>query len=290
MILIDSNALVHRSYHALPPLTNKKGEMVNAVYGFASILLKVSRELKPDYIICVFDTAHPTFRSKEYKQYKAKRTKAPQDLYDQISRVKKMIRAFDIPIYQKKGFEADDIIGTIAAKSEILKNNIENIIVTGDLDMLQLISKKTKVYLLQKGIKDLDIYDSFKVKNRFGFGPKQIVDFKGLKGDPSDNILGVPGVGDKTATSLICKFGNMHKMYQNLDKSNINFTLKNKLIEHKKQALFSYYLATIKKDVPIKFNLKQSQWHGFNRLKAANYFNRIGFRSLINRLPEQSML
>ena len=197
LLLIDGNAIIHRSYHALPPLTTKEGELVNAVYGFSSTLLSVIDKFKPDYVMASFDLAKPTFRHKEYKEYKATREKAPDELYEQIPLVKEVVRAFNIPIYEKEGFEADDIIGTTVRQSEKLEKNIENIIVTGDLDTLQLVNNKTKVYTMRRGLSDAILYGEDEVLERYGFDPEKLKDFKGLRGDPSDNIPGVKGIGEK---------------------------------------------------------------------------------------------
>ncbi|HCP08402.1 MAG TPA: hypothetical protein DIT25_01215, partial [Candidatus Moranbacteria bacterium] len=171
LVLIDGNAIVHRAYHALPPLTNKKGELLNAVYGFTSILLKVLNDIKPDYILASFDMKAPTFRHKEYADYKAKRIKAPDELYAQFDRVKEVVRAFNIPIFEKEGFEADDIIGTMVDQAEKSEEEIESIIVTGDLDVLQLVSPKTKAYALRRGMSDIVIYDDAAVIERYGLKP-----------------------------------------------------------------------------------------------------------------------
>jgi DNA polymerase-1 len=285
LVLIDGNALIHRAYHALPPLMTKKGELVNAVYGFTSVLLKVLRELKPDYLAATFDLAGPTFREKEYKEYKAKRVKPPQELYDQIPRVKEVVKVLGVPIYEKQGFEADDIIGTIVSQVSSLKPRVSSIVVTGDLDVLQLVNDYTVVYTLKKGIKDAIIYDRQAVIERYGLKPEQIVDFKGLKGDPSDNIPGVPGIGQKTAIDLLKKFGSLKDLYKNLETAEINPKLKAKLLEYKDQAFFSQYLALIKKDVPIKFDLEKCRWGNFSRQKVVRLFKELEFHSLINRLP-----
>jgi len=189
LVLIDANALIHRGFHAIPPLTTKKGELVNAVYGFTSILLRVLKELKPDYIVTAFDLPKPTFRHLEYKEYKATRPKTPDGLCQQFPKVKKVVQAFDIPIFEKEGFEADDVIGTITKKTG---KDIEDIVVTGDLDTLQLVDANTKVYTLKRGMTDTVIYDEKAVWERYGLKPEQLLDFKGLRGDPSDNIPGVP--------------------------------------------------------------------------------------------------
>ena len=283
LVLIDGNALIHRAYHALPPLKTKKGQLVNAVYGFISILFKVIQELKPDYLVATFDLTGPTFRDLEYKEYKAKRVKPPQELYDQIPLIKKIVQALSIPIYEKQGYEADDIIGTIVQK--IKSEKIKNTIVTGDLDFLQLVDKQTETYLLRKGIKDTVIYNRKSVEERYDLKPKQITDFKGLKGDPSDNIPGVPGIGEKTAVELIKKFGSLKKIYQDIEKSDLNPKLKARLLEYKKEAFFSQYLATIKRDVPIDFNLEKSKWGKFNSSKVIKLLKGLEFNSLIKRLP-----
>jgi len=282
LVLIDGNALIHRAYHALPPLKTKKGQLVNAVYGFVSILFKVIKELKPDYLATTFDLAEPTFRDLEYKEYKAKRVKPPQELYDQIPLIKEIVRALEIPIYEKKGFEADDVIGTIVQKTKDKK--IKSIIITGDLDTLQLVDKQTEVHTPPKGIKDMIIYDSAMVKKRYGLTPRQIADFKGLRGDPSDNIPGVAGIGQKTAVDLIKKFGSLKKLYRNLPQSDLSPKLEAKLLEYKKQAFFSQYLVTIKRDVPIDFNLKECHWGKFNRSKVIKLLKKLEFNSLIKRL------
>jgi len=282
LVLIDGNALIHRAYHALPPFKTKQGMLVNAVYGFTSILFSVIQDLKPDYLITTFDLDGPTFRNLEYKDYKAKRVRPPQELYDQIPLVKDMVKALDIPIYQKKGFEADDLIGTIVEKTK--KQEIRNLIITGDLDILQLIDKKTQVHTLKKGIKDIAIYDTKAVKERYGLTPDQIIDFKGLKGDPSDNIPGVPGVGEKTAIELIKKFKSLKNLYQKINNSDLKESLKARLLEYKDEAFFSQYLVTIKKDIPIDFKLTQAKWANLNKTKANKLLKKLGFKSLIKRL------
>ncbi|KKT16509.1 MAG: DNA polymerase I, DNA polymerase I [Parcubacteria group bacterium GW2011_GWC1_43_61] len=220
-ILIDAYALIHRAYHALPPLTAKGGEMVNAVFGFSSILIKTINEFKPDYMAAAFDMAEPTFRHKEYKEYKAKRPEAPPDLYAQIPRVKEILKAFGIPTYEKSGYEADDIIGTIVKKLENNKD-VEILILTGDMDTLQLVGKGVKVFTPKRGLSDPILYDEKKVMERFGgLKPDQLNDFKGLKGDPSDNIPGVKGIGEKTAISLFNRYQTLEGLYKAIDDNEI---------------------------------------------------------------------
>ena len=289
-IIIDGNALVHRAFHALPMLTTKEGKFVNAAYGFTLVLLKMIKELKPDYLICTFDTPAPTFRHNEYKDYKAKRIKAPQELYDQIPLVKEILKSFDIPIYEKEGFEADDLIGSIAKKISKDKSdkNIETIIVTGDLDALQLINKNTKVYTLKRGIKETIIYDEAELIERYELRPEQMIDFKGLRGDPSDNIPGVPGIGEKTAIKLLKEFGSIENLYKTLEKEaplSIKPKLKEILFRWKNQAFFSKKLATIKKDIPLELNLEKCAFRHFNRGEVKKLFEKLEFYSLIKKIP-----
>lgn len=290
LVLIDTNALMHRAYHALPPLTTKKGEVVNAVYGFTSILLKILKELAPDYIACAFDMAAPTFRHIDFADYKAHRVKAPDEFYNQIPKIKEVIAAFGIPIYEKEGFEADDIIGTIAyqAPKMFKGTDYEIVILTGDLDTLQLVNSHVRVYTFKKGINDTAIYDEKAVEERYGLKPKQMIDFKGLRGDPSDNIPGVPGIGEKTASALLKEFKSIDSVYKNFDtlKEKIKPNIAKKLEEFKQQVYFSKYLATIRLDAPIEFNLSQSANPpaGGDRQKLAKLFQELEFFSLIRRL------
>lgn len=286
LVLIDGNAIIHRAYHALPPLTTKSGELVNAVYGFSSVLLKVLNDLQPDYIAASFDLREETFRHKEFKEYKATRVKAPDELYAQIDRVKEVVRAFNIPIYELAGFEADDVIGTIVEQSE--KNppagGAENIIVTGDLDTLQLVSDKTKVYALRRGMSDTTIYDEKAVEERYELKPNQMIDYKGLRGDPSDNIPGVKGIGEKTAIELLKKYHSIEGVYNSLGL--IKGAVKEKLERDKMQAIMSKRLATIVRDVPLKFDFEKSLAKDFDREKVVKLFQDLNFFSLIKRIPD----
>ena len=287
LIVIDSNSIIHRAYHALPPLTTKKGELVNAVYGFLLVFLKVIREFQPDYIAATFDFPAPTFRHKKYKEYKAKRPPAPEELYLQIPKVKEILKGFSVPIFEKEGFEADDIIGTIshlAPKKQILPG-IETIILSGDLDALQLVDSHTKVYALRKGVKDTILYDENLVKEKYqGLTPEQILDFKALRGDPSDNIPGVTGIGEKTAIELIKKFGSLENLYQNLKE--IKPKLKELLLQQKEQAFLSKTLVETKKNVPIDFSLKKCQWGKYDQKKIIGILENYEFQTLIKRLSE----
>jgi DNA polymerase-1 len=289
LILIDGNAIIHRAYHALPPLTTKKGEMVNAVYGFASTLLSVIEKFKPDYIAASFDLAAPTFRHKQYQQYKATRVKGPDELYAQIPHVKEVVRAFNIPIYEMEGFEADDIIGTIAKQEsriknkELSKNEIETIIVTGDLDALQLVDKNIKVYTMRRGLSDSVLYDEVAVRERYEISPEQLKDFKGLRGDASDNIPGVKGIGEKGAINLLKEYGSLESVYENVEK--IKGATKDKLQKDKANAILSKDLGTIRTDVKIDFDLSKCATDDFDRGKIVKIFQELNFFSLIKRIP-----
>lgn len=296
--IIDANAVIHRGFHALPPLTTKSGVLVNAVYGFANILLKVLKDIKPDYIAVCFDVARHTFRNELYEDYKAHRESGPDELYAQIDMVKELIGAFNMPIYALKGYEADDLIGSLVKK--MAKKDFENIIVTGDMDALQLVDEKTRVYTLRKGMADTIIYDEAGVSGKYGFGPELVVDFKALRGDPSDNIPGVAGVGEKTATELIKKFGPIEKLYlwvaslakldeEKLDKKlaekGIKMRVYKQLVADKKQAFLSKKLATIKQDVKIDFKLDEARVRPFNAEKVGELFFEWDFKSLIAKIP-----
>ncbi len=214
LLIIDGHALIHRSFHALPTtLTTKDGVVVNAVYGFTSFLLKACLEFQPEYLVLTLDSAGPTFRHEEYEDYKGTRPEAPDELYPQVPLVKEVAEALDIPIFEKSGFEADDLIGTITARAET-ETDWQSYIVTGDMDSLQLVTPKTLVYAMSRGLNDSVTYDAQAVYTRYGLRPDQIIDYKALRGDPSDNIPGVKGVGEKTATELLQTFDNLDGVYQ----------------------------------------------------------------------------
>ena len=283
-IIIDGNALLHRAWHAIPPLTTKKGVVVNAAFGFTSILLNVIREFKPDYLCASFDLRAPTFRHKKFIDYKAKRVKQPDELYAQIPIIKEILKAFDIPVYEKKGFEADDVIGTIV-KSLKDKKDIEKLILTGDLDALQLVEENIKVLTFKKGIRETKVYDIKAVKERYSFGPERVVDYKALRGDASDNIPGVPGIGEKSATELINKLGSLDDIYNKLEKADIKDSWKKKLKENKEIAYLSYELATIVLDVDVDFNLEKTKWDYDNEEEVYNIFQEYEFKSLLSKMP-----
>ncbi|NQU77564.1 DNA polymerase I, partial [Candidatus Falkowbacteria bacterium] len=280
-IIIDGNALLHRAWHALPPLTTTKGQIVSGVYGFTSIFLKVLKDLEPDYVAVTFDRKEKTFRHKEFKDYKAKRKEQPQELYNQIPILKNLLTTFNIKTLEKVGFEADDVIGTLAKK---VGDKVKTIIVTGDLDTLQLVNDSIEVYTLKKGLSDTFIYDTAAVKERYGLAPDQMIDYKALRGDPSDNIPGVKGIGEKGATDLIKEFGTLENVYKNIDKIKKQRT-KKLLTEHKAEALQSKKLVTIVEDVKIDFNLEDFIVKPINQTEVVKLFQELNFKSLLGRLP-----
>jgi len=286
-VIIDSFALAHRSYHALPPLVSPEGILVNGVYGFMLVFLKMLQELKPDYLVATFDLAQPTFRHKEYKEYKAKRIKAPENFYEQIGIIKEILKIWGIPILEKEGFEADDIIGTIAQKFQ--KNDLKIIILTGDLDTLQLVNDNIHVYTLRKGLQDRVIYDVEEIKKKYNLLPAQLLDFKALKGDPSDNVPGVPGVGEKTALKLIKEFNSLDNLYfalenQSPEIKNLNTRLKERLIKNKDQAYFSRHLVAIEKGVDLNFQLEEGAFRQPSEEQLTPFLQKLGFQSLIKRI------
>jgi DNA polymerase I len=286
LIIVDSNALLHRSFHALPPLTNKAGQETGAVYGYLLTLFKAINDLKANYIVACFDTKMPTFRHEMFEGYKAQRPVTPSGIISQIPITKEVLDTFKIPVFSKEGVEADDLIATIC---ELTKNekNLEVYIVSGDLDNLQLVNENVKVYTMGKGIRDTVIYDINKVEERFGVKPEQMVDFKALIGDPSDNIPGVAGIGKKTAAEIIQKYDNIKNLYEELstDTAVLKPKVKEMLKLNKESALMSRELSQMKKDVDIDFKLEDCKFGDFDKKIVEEKFLQLEFNSLINRLP-----
>jgi len=285
LIIIDGNSVIHRAYHALPPLTVESGELVNAVYGFLLVFFRALKEFKPDFVAACFDFPAPTFRHEKYKEYKGKRPPAKPELYNQIPKVKEILNVFNIQVFEKKGFEADDIIGTIAGlapKKQIFPET-ETIILSGDLDTLQLVDSKTKVYVLRKGVKDIVLYDEKLVEEKYGLKPKKLLDFRALKGDASDNIPGVPGIGEKTALDLIKEYGSLEEVYENI--ALIPGKIRQKLFLHKEHAFFSRELVEINRNVPLDFSLEKCRFKAYDKEKAKEALKKMEFYSLINKLP-----
>ncbi|MBI5230122.1 MAG: DNA polymerase I [Candidatus Magasanikbacteria bacterium] len=285
-VIIDGNALLHRAFHAVPPLTARNGQVVNAVYGFTTILLRVQRELKPDYVAVTFDAPGKTFRHERYKAYKATRVKQPQDLYDQFPLVKQVVKGFGLPIFEVAGVEADDVIATIA--EEVLHHGTHKkiIIVTGDMDTLQLVGARVEVRTMRKGVSDIVVYDEAAVKERYGLSPDQMVDYKALRGDASDNIKGVSGIGEKTAVELLKKFGTLEKLYAAVekDRSVVRAAVAEKLLSHKPEAFESKELVILKKDVELDFDLKACAVGAPDTEALIEIFRALDFHSLIKRL------
>jgi len=291
LVLLDAHAIIHRAYHALPDFTSPKGEPTGALYGLSSMLLRIITDLDPDYIAACYDLPGPTVRHEAYEDYKATRTKIDDALSHQLTTSRKVFEAFCIPIYERAGFEADDILGTIVEKLKD-DDSIETIIASGDMDTLQLIADGVKVYTLKKGINDTILYDEKAVEARFGFSPEHIPDYKGLRGDPSDNIKGVAGIGDKTATDLVVNFGSIENLYKVLQKDEdkiINAGIKPRIVQllkdHEEDARFSKSLAVIRRDAPISFTLPEAAWKEHPDLgNIRTLFDELGFRSLRPRL------
>lgn len=284
LVIIDGNAILHRAYHALPPLTNKQGEPTNAVYGFSSMLLRVISDLKPQYLVVTFDTPEPTFRNKAFKDYQANRPPIEDKLVSQIDKVHELVKSLEIPIYELPGFEADDVIGTLAKQAK--KHELETIIVTGDRDTLQLVDEKTKIYMPVKGLSESKMYGIAEVKQKYDLIPAQIVDLKALTGDSADNYPGVAGIGPKTATLLLKNFQTLDGVYNSIKKHSTPIKLSDKvinaLVAGYKQAQLCKKLATIVCDAGIHFDLKKAKWHAEGK-KIEQVLNNLGFKSLAKR-------
>jgi DNA polymerase-1 len=292
LLLIDGHAIVFRAYYAFPAsLTTKKGEQINAVYGFASILLSVIKELKPSHITVAFDLDEPTFRHIEYVGYKAQRPEVEEELTAQIDRVKDVVKVLNIPIFEVEGFEADDVIGTLARQGNKEKD-LEIVIVTGDQDAMQLINDGVKVFVPGRGKQSAKMYGEKEVRERYGLEPKQIIDLKALAGDPSDNIPGVKGVGPKTATELLKKFLTVERVYSGLDeamkKGEISKAVGEKLADDYEEAVRGKKLTRIVTDVPISLDLKACELHDYDKKKAGKFFEELGFKSIVKRLPNDN--
>jgi DNA polymerase-1 len=286
LVLFDGNGLIHRAFHALPPFTVRKtGETVGAVFGFTSILLRAINDLKPTNYAVAFDRKAPTFRHLMYADYKATRPETPAELAGQFGRVRELVRAFDIPIFEMDGFEADDILGTLSKQAAA--QDMDTVIVTGDADMMQLVTDKTKVfYPKPRGtFGDADLYDAAAVLAKYEIGPEHIADYKALKGDPSDNIPGVKGIGEKTAVKLIQQFGSIEQIYQHLDEVTPP-KLQALLRENTEVARQSKILTTIVTDAPVTLIMEATRASLFNRNKVADLFRELEFSSLLNKLPE----
>ncbi len=280
-ILVDGQGLLYRTFYALPQLSTSYGQIINSIYGFTMILTRLLEEEKPDYIMIAFDTPEPTFRHKEFKEYKAHRKKMPIELINQIPMIREIISNYNISICYKEGYEADDIIGTIVNEAE--KKNCDTIVVTGDKDAFQLISSHTKIMTTIRGVTEVKIYDEEGIKNKYGVNPDKIVDILALKGDSSDNIPGVPGIGEKTAIALIKKYGNLENILSNIDKISKK-SLREQIKKYEKQIRMSKMLATIVRDVPIMFDFDSFKVKSPNYKELWKIFKKLEFKNLLKKL------
>lgn len=283
LLLIDGNAIMHRAFHALPPLSNDRGEVTNAVYGFSAMLLNLLAEVKPEYLIVCFDRPGPTFRKKLYTAYQKHRPEMPSDLVPQMQMMHEVLERMRIPVFEMDGFEADDVIGTLSVQAVKTDADIEVVIVSGDRDLLQLVNGRVKMLSPLTGITKHMIYDGAEVERKFGVTPKQIIDYKALVGDPSDGYGGVSGIGPKTASDLLKKYETVEGVYAHVDE--INRRVSERLKAGERDAELAKTLATIILDVPVTFDKKTAvitniDWEGAGKVFAA-----YGFKSLLKRLP-----
>jgi DNA polymerase-1 len=285
LMLLDGFGLVYRGYYALPPLTTSKGELVNGVFGFCSIVLRGFADLKPDYVAVCFDLSGPTFRHEQYADYKATRTRMPDDLATQFPKVREVVKALRIPVYELQGFEADDVIGALTVQAE--QAGVETTIVTVDLDMLQLVTDRTRLMTTRSGVENTVIYDPARIWERYGLRPDQMIDYKALKGDPTDNIPGVPGVGEKTAAKLIAQYGSLESLYEQIAEVKPD-KLRDKLIEHREAVFRGQDLSTIVRELPVTLDLEAARLADYDRETVIRLFREYEFRTLIERLPAMS--
>ncbi len=284
VMIIDGNSLMHRAFYALPMLTNKKGVPTNAVYGFTNMLLRLIEDYKPDYLGVAFDKKGPTFRHEAYTEYKATRQKTPEELIPQFDLLKRMLQLMGIAIYEVEGYEADDILGTFARLAR--ERGWEAYLVTGDRDALQLVSPEVRVIMTKKGISDVRVFDVEGIKNEYGLTPAQIIDLKALMGDSSDNIPGVPGIGEKTALKLLHQYHTVEQVLDNADKISSQ-KLKEALIKYREQAMLSKRLATIMQDAPVDIKLEDCCYEIPHSRELLEFLEELEFHSIIEKLGIQ---
>ncbi|HEV2951475.1 MAG TPA: 5'-3' exonuclease H3TH domain-containing protein, partial [Actinomycetota bacterium] len=285
LMLIDGPSLVYRGYFALPPLTLSDGTLVNAVFGFLQIVLRGMQDVKPDYAMVSFDVGKPQFRFDAYPEYKKGRPSMPDDLRSQFPIVREIASMMNIPIRELEGYEADDVIGALTKQATAA--GVDTMIVSGDLDGLQLVDDHVRLLTTRMGVAATVIYDEAKVMDRYGLRPDQMLDYKALKGDTSDNIPGVPGVGEKTASSLLQQFGTLDGIYDNLDE--VKGKLRDRLAEHRESAFMSREVGRIILDLPVELDLEESRTGRYDRRAVAQRLRELEFRSLIDRLPASSI-
>ncbi len=303
-IIIDGHALLYRAFHAFPELTTSAGEQINAVFGFTRVLLSVIRDFEPEYIAVASDSKGPSFRQEEYEEYKAHREAMPESLVHQIERVNEVIATLNIPQFVKEGFEADDLIGTLVTQSEAHRNDVSNLVVTGDKDLLQLVTNETHVFIPKRGRYGRDIeYNPETVEQRMGVSPERVIELKALMGDSSDNIPGVYGVGEKTAEKLLAVFEDVAELYQAVDwieenredlpeglevaavEDVLSGAVLTRLKKGREDAFLSRKLVTIRKDAPIELDLDACRVNGYQRSEVEELFEALEFGSLKDMLP-----
>jgi DNA polymerase I len=288
LVLVDGNSLLHRAYHGYPGLRTSSGELVNAVFGFSSMLLKMLGQLQPGYVAVAWDVKGKTFRHKMYEEYKAGRAKTDQELIDQIDRTKEVVMTLNIPQFGIKGYEADDIIGTLSKQAYDSGNEV--VVATGDRDALQLVKgKKVKVYMPvrnRNNVNRSDLFDEKAVRTKYGLSPRQLIDLKGLMGDPSDNIKGVKGVGLVTGTKLLQEAGDLDGVYKNLEKLSVGERIKHLLRKEKEEAFRSRELGTIECCMSIDLEWDRCELVNYDRKKVEELFNNLEFKSLLDKLPK----
>jgi DNA polymerase-1 len=286
LVLVDGNSIAYRAFFALPLLNNDKGIHTNAVYGFTMMLMRILEEEKPTHMLVAFDAGKTTFRHETFKEYKGGRQKTPPELSEQFPFIRELLDAYQVQRYELVNYEADDIIGTLTAQAE--QDGFQVKVISGDKDLLQLVSPHTTVDITRKGITDVDSYTPEAIAEKYGITPVQIIDMKGLMGDSSDNIPGVPGVGEKTALKLLKEYGTVEELLQSID-SVSGKKLKEKLEEYRDQALMSKQLATIYRDAPVEVEAHNLTYEGHNEDKAISLFKELGFNSLLEKMGASSV-
>jgi len=285
LLIIDGHAVIHRAYHSIPLLTSN-GQPVNALYGFYSMLLSAVYQLKPKYLIVCLDSPGPTFRQTEFVGYRAKRKTPDSDLISQLPLLKSTLEQSQIKTFSLGGYEADDLIGTISRRAAKKKFIDEVVIITGDKDLMQLVTSKIHLLMPVRGLSETKIFKTQDVVEKLGVLPKQVIDLKALMGDMSDNYPGVTGIGPKVATSLLSEYQNLDNIYQNIDK--IKPIVREKLIKDKDNAYLSQKLATIIDNIPLEFKLSQSRWGDQIVFSLDKLFKSYNFKSLLSRLDQKS--
>ena len=290
LILLDGHALLFRAFHAMPDFRTPEGYPSGAVYGFTSVLIRILKELEPRWVITCFDAPGPTFRDELYPAYKGTRAETPNDLILQEPMVRTVLESFGIPHYAQSGWEADDLLGTLTEQA-VQRTGHESvhevIIATGDRDLLQLSGPKVKIYLLRQSIKEIELLDEAKVAGLIGVPARELLQWKALRGDPSDNILGVPGVGDKTALGFIQRYHSLEKLYAAVEKSDplVTDRMKKLLLEFRDRAFANRDLLTIRKDAPIALDLAAAARSTYNPQRTGALLSSYGFKTILSRLP-----